>query len=78
MASMIPSGTSRPSASWIAGVVIRWPTLRTSISARDRTGTAEPSGARNSTSGLSRRTDLRPPFSISATRSPFIRPSQLR
>ena len=30
----MPSGTSRPSASRIAGLVIRWPTLRTSISER--------------------------------------------
>ena len=38
IASMIPSGTSRPSASRIAGFVIRCPTLRTSISERHLTG----------------------------------------
>ena len=33
-ASMMPSGTSLPSRSRIAGLVIRWPTLLTSISER--------------------------------------------
>ena len=42
-ASTMPSGTGWPSASSTAGVVMRWPTLRTSSSARPRRAIGSPS-----------------------------------
>ena len=77
-ASRMPSGTSRPPASSTAGVVIRWPTLRTSISARPgRRVSAKPKGFLSVTSSFSSRTKVSPPFFTSTFRSPRIRPSQL-
>ncbi len=62
IASIRPSGTSLPSRSRIAGLVIRWPTLRTSIRARALTEISPPSGAVNVASGLSARVKVLPPF----------------
>ncbi len=77
-ASSKPSGTSCPSGSSTAGVVIRCPTLRTSSSARPGRVISEPSGAMYARSGASRRVDDRPSLATSAVSAPVSRPSQLR
>ncbi|MNE87943.1 hypothetical protein D3C80_1851910 [compost metagenome] len=76
-ASMMPSGTSLPSRSRIAGLDIRWPTLRTSISERPCRVRDEPSGFVYERSAFNARVNVLPPFETSSVRSPFIRPSQL-
>ena len=75
-ASIMPSGTSAPSLSWIAGLVIRCPTLRTSIRERPLREIGEPSGAEKSRSGCNSRVTILSPFMNSSLRSPFIRPAQ--
>jgi hypothetical protein len=73
-----PSGASEPSARRTAGVVIRWPTLRTNSSDRPGRVTVEPSGAVNRLVRVEGASQDLPPLSKVSTRSPFIRPSQLR
>jgi hypothetical protein len=77
-ASMMPSGASLPSASRIAGLVIRWPTLRTNSRLRPGRVKRAPSGAvhirgRHS----SARVMVLPPFSKRIGQIARIRPSQL-
>ncbi|MNP49352.1 hypothetical protein D3C76_1435320 [compost metagenome] len=76
--SWMPSGTSLPAASRIAGLVIRWPTLRTNSRERPCRVSAEPSALVYSRSGFMVRVKVVPPLETSSARSPFIRPSQLR
>ncbi|MNP04220.1 hypothetical protein D3C76_961280 [compost metagenome] len=76
--SWIPSGISLPWASRIAGLVIRWPTLRTNSSERPCRVTLPPLGAAYSRSGFMVRVKVLPPLLTLSARSPFIRPSQLR
>ncbi len=66
IASMMPSGTSLPSRSRMAALVMRWPTLRTSISDRRCTSKGVPVGPLYSKSGLSFRMKLEPPFDTSS------------
>ena len=73
IASIRPSGISFPSASRMAGVVMRWPTLRTSRSARPFSRKVPPSGRVKARSGLSRRTKVLSPLATSVARSPFMR-----
>jgi hypothetical protein len=78
MPSMMPSGISLPSASSTASVVIMWPTLRTSIRrVRERQLLAVPAPCRPGP-GSGAVTISRPPFCRRSSRSPFIRPHQLR
>ena len=77
-ASMTPSGISLPSPHRIAGLVIRWPTLRTKSSARPCSLTGLPSAPVYSRSAFRRRVIGLPPFSKVSSSVPFIRPSQLR
>ncbi|MNF93043.1 hypothetical protein D3C84_757030 [compost metagenome] len=77
-ASKIPSGISRPSLSSKAGVVIRCPTLRTSINERPANVRDYPSARDHWRSGLRWRITDCPCFCRVSQRSPFISPNQLR
>ena len=77
MPSMIPSGTSAPSASKIAGLVIRCPTLRMNNIERPFSLTVSPLTPWYSRSGFMVRVKVLPPLVTSSARSPFIRPNQL-
>ncbi len=73
-----PSGISLPAASTIAGLVMRWPTLRTKSRLRPGSVRVPPSGVVNFRSGFRRRVRLASPFLKVSVRSPFMRPNQLR
>jgi hypothetical protein len=77
-ASMMPSGTSLPSRSRIAGLVIRWPTLRTSISERQTSLEASSRRARCIRGRIELAGEGLAALGDFLLRSPFIRPSQLR
>ena len=76
--SINPSGISSLAALRMAGLVMRWPTLRTNSRLRPGRLSVLPSGAVKQRSGFSRRVSVSPPFLKVSVRSPFIRPSQLR
>ena len=76
-ASIMPSNTSFPSPSRIAGLVIKWPTFRTSMRARPGSTRLEPSGAEYSRSGLRHRSKVSSPLETIVDRVPRISPNQL-
>ncbi len=77
-ASRMPSGTSLPSLSSTASVVIRWPTCRMNSSERPRNVTSSPEGAVQVRSGFIGRVKVLPPLLTSGASVPSISCSQLR
>ena len=80
-ASMMPSKISSgpaPTSTKIAGFCIKWPTLRINSSARPGRTSEPPSGVVYSRSGFCLRVRTLPFFSKVSSKSPFIRPNQLR
>ena len=78
IASWMPSYTSLPSASTIASLVIRCPTLRTNSRLRPGRVSSPPSGLVKVRSWLRTRVKLVSPLLTSSDRSPLFSPSQLR
>ncbi|CFT87168.1 Uncharacterised protein [Bordetella pertussis] len=62
----------------MAGLVIRWPTLRTNINERPCSVRVPPSGLWYWRSAFRRRVKVLPPLVTDSLRSPFMSPSQLR